>query len=193
MLIAFEGPAGVGKTFAANKLSGNNAIPNAIEPVYKTAQELAETEKGIAQCFDRVNWISRLIDRATFPNEPAQFIETSVFAMPDTHLVFKIFKRGYEFSDSSSGTLSREDAIMLNDVYRLMANSILSLNELQNYSLFKSVTIMEVYTSPLGTKSSQRVIEYSSPLHPWWGTSRTKLVHDDLSLLDLLLVEDASR
>lgn len=184
MLVAFEGPTNVGKTFAADKLSGGQSIRGADRAMYKSAQELVKKHPGTVMCFDEVAWFSYLTRSLAWP-AGHDYPISPVFAMPDTHLVFKLYKHGLAPEGSALEAL--------NQVYTNTAHSLMALNESREYTLFKSVTIMEVSTSPLDGGRQQEVMEFSSPLHPWWGTTQTRLVHDDLSLLDLLLTEEANR
>ena len=196
MLIAFEGPHGTGKTYGADKLSGGAALHNIDEATYRLAQPMYDQEKGVVTCFDQVGWISHMVDRLARPashpwgqGHPG----FTVFAMPDTHLVIKLFDR-YSAPGSlpDKGYASGEpDAV--NTAYAYQAHNLMAMNEASGYSLFKTITLLGNYKDKLSGQSRLRVIEFSSPLHPWWGSAQTRLVNDDLSLLDLLMVEEASR
>lgn len=182
MLIAFEGPDNLGKTYAAEKLSGGNVI-NYVEPEsYKFAQQTEATEKGLVQCFDGVSWISHAAYHLAMPRthcgDPAQI----VFPMPDTHLVFKVH-------EGDQVALAR-----INTTYVHQAKHLMALNEALEYSLFKTISIIGVSAVDVHSGlRKQAILEFSSPLHPWFGSTSTRLVTDDMSLLDLLMVEEARR
>lgn len=194
MLIAFEGADNVGRSSAADKLSGGHAIKYADKESYEEAQELAKTTKGITQCFDRIGWLSHLVYSMALPEFQEQYLpKFGVFAMPDVHLVFKIYKPGYEPMLEPGDGLESDTPAIVNQTYRSFAHTFMALNEARGYSLFKTVSIMEVFTEPLSGAVQQKLVEYSTPLHPWWGTRQTQLVRDELGLYDLLLTEDSAR
>lgn len=196
MLIAFEGPHGTGKTYGADKLSGGNAIHNVDEATYQLSRPMPGDDKGVVTCYDQVGWISHMVDRLARPDAHPWAKDHpgfTVFAMPDTHLVVKLYDRS-----STPGTLPDKgymigDPEAINTAYAFQARNLMAMNEASNYSLFKSVTLLAYAKNKQSGSSYLRVLEFSSPLHPWWGSTQTRLVNDDLSLLDLLMVEEASR
>lgn len=195
MLIAFEGPDNVGKSYSAEALSAYPPIYNATKGNYPAAQILAGSEKGTVLCFDRIDWLTHMVYRLAMPDREWNDARIrTVFAMPDTHLVFK------EHHPSSVPAEDREEGYpvgaptAVSAVYSQVSRMIMSLNEMQGYNLFKTVTIMEVSnnTDPDHGGFYQRIKEFSSPLHTY-GTVATKLVHDEVSLLEFLLEEDKNR
>lgn len=193
MLIAFEGPDNTGKSHSAQALSAMPPIYNATKENYPDAQSLVSVEKGLVQCFDRIDWLTHMAYRLALPdhewNDPRV---RTVFAMPDTHLVFKLHHmHSVPASDEEEG-YAEGVPLNVNDMYTHLSYMIMQLNEVRNYSLFKTVTIMEVSKDDLTGEFHQRVKDFSSPLYPW-GSVQTKLVKDDESLLELLLHEEARR
>lgn len=181
MLIAFEGPHHQVNTASANRLGGGRSIPKAVPSAYKDAQQVEKDNVGLVQCFDGIGWFSGLAHtmvandgdyRASGPHQ--------IFSMPDVHLVFQLTRRN-QAGDTP-----------LNRVYTNLAHSFMALNESQDYRLFKSVTIVEYLTDPLHQVPRMEVAEFSSPLqNPWRTSMQARLVHDDLSLFDMLAFEDA--
>lgn len=181
MLIAFEGPHLQVNTATANRLGGGRSIPNAVPSAYMDAQRVEEHDKGLVQCFDGIGWMTSLAYVMT-SNEEGDQASTphQMFSMPDTHLVFQLTRRN-QAGDTP-----------LNQVYTNLAHTFMALNESQDYKLFKSVTIVEYLTDPLHQAPRMEVAEFSSPLQsPWRPSIQARLVHDDLSLFDMLAFEDA--
>lgn len=193
MLIAFEGPDNTGKSHSAAALSAGEPIYNATTENYQQAKEDMQGQRGLAQCFDRIDWLSHMTYRLALPghewNDPRV---RTVFAMPDTHLVFKLHHPlSVPSSDYEEGYAEGVPR-SVNDMYMHMAHVLLQLNEVRNYSLFKTVTIMEVSHDELTGAFFQRIVEFSSPLYPW-GSLGAKLVKDNQSLLEFLQAEEARR
>lgn len=184
MLIAFDGPKGVGKARAADLLGGGYHAGTADQLSYAGAVDRVASEKGVAHCFTGVGWVSHLAHRLAEPSsETTRTPAYPVFAMPDAHLVIKKFHVGYVPDGLES----------INRSYEHIGRMLLSLNEGQDYALFKTVTLVDVYSTPLDSTQKLEIDAHSSPLHPWWGTPRVRRVASDLSLFDLLLEEDSVR
>lgn len=181
MLIAFEGPHHQANTVSANRLSGGQSISKAVPRTYAGAQRVEEHDKGLVQCFDGIGWMSGLAHAMTSSDSDHRVSAPyQMFSMPDTHLVFQLTRRN-QAGDTP-----------LNQVYTNLAHTFMALNESQDYKLFKSVTIVEYLTDPLHQVPRVEVTEFSSPLQSPWRTSiQARLVHDDLSLFDMLAFEDA--
>ncbi len=181
MLIAFEGPHHQANTVSANRLSGGQSVSKAVPRTYVGAQQIEEHDKGLVQCFDGINWVSGLANAMTSSDsDNLVSVPYQMFSMPDTHLVFQLTRRN-QAGDTP-----------LNQVYTNLAHTFMALNESQDYTLFKSVTIVEYLTDPLNQAPRMEVAEFSSPLQSSWRTSiQARLVHDDLSLFDMLAFEDA--
>lgn len=181
MLIAFEGPLHGANTAAANKLGGGRSTPKVVPTAYKDAQRIEESNAGIVQCFDGIGWLSGLAKTMVGNNGDYRVsVPHQMFSMPDVHLVFQLVRR------------NRADDTPLNQVYTNLAHSFMALNESQDYKLFKTVTIVEYLTDLHHPASHMEVTEFSSPLQsPWQASVQTRLVHDELSLFDMLAFEDA--
>lgn len=194
MLIAFEGPDHVGRLEAADRLSGGQAVPKLTRSYYRDALQVAEANKGIVQCFDGIGWLSHLVHRLALADGPGQEADAhTVFTMAETHLVFKLFRRGEEPGIEEAEAHKLGDPSVVNQVYTSFAHTLMALNESQDFALFKSVTIAEAFTDPLDGAKRMEVLEFSSPLQSPWHTSiRARLIQDDLSLFDMLSIEDAS-
>lgn len=181
MLIAFEGPHHQVNTASANRLGGGRSIPKAVPSAYKDAQQVEKDNVGLVQCFDGIGWIAGLA-HAMIGDEVGHRVSAphQMFSMPDAHLVFQLTRRN-QAGDTP-----------LNRVYTNLAHSFMALNESQDYKLFKSVTVVEYLIDPLNQAPRMEVTEFSSPLQsPWKPSIQTRLVHDDLSLFDMLAFEDA--
>lgn len=193
MLIAFEGPDNVGKSHSAIEISAFPPIYNATKENYSAAQLLVSAQKGTVQCFDRIDWLTHMAYRLALPdhewNDPRV---RTVFAMPDTHLVFKLHHLSTVPASDAEEGYAEGVPMNVNDMYTHLSHMIMQLNEVRNYSLFKTVTIMEVSKDDLTGEFHQRVKEFSSPLYPW-GAIETRLVKDNTTLLELLLREEARR
>lgn len=195
MLIAFEGPDHEGRSAAAQRLSGGQAVPKLTRSYYQDALRVARDNKGIVQCFDGIGWLSSLVHRLAEPNGPdvVEADPQTVFTMADTHLVFKLFRRGEEPGSEEAEAHKLGGPAVVNQVYTSFAHTFMALNEARDFALFKSVTIAESFTDPLDGAKRMEVLEFSSPLQSPWHTSiRARLIQDDLSLFDMLSIEDAS-
>lgn len=181
MLIAFEGPHHQANTVSANRLGGGQPVSKAVPRTYVSARQIEEHDKGLVQCFDGIGWMSGLAHAMTGDEVEYQVSAPyQMFSMPDTHLVFQLTRRN-QAGDTP-----------LNQVYTNLAHTFMALNESQDYKLFKSVTIVEYLTDPLNQAPHMEVAEFSSPLQsPWRPSIQARLVHDDLSLFDMLAFEDA--
>lgn len=193
MLIAFEGPDNTGKSHSAQAISAMPPIYNATKENYSPAQLIVGSEKGLVQCFDRIDWLTHMAYRLALPdhewNDPRV---RTVFAMPDTHLVFKLHHEGTVPSRDDEEGYADGSPSLVNSTYEHVSHFLMWLNESRDYSLFKTVTIMEVHQDDKTGLFIQRVKAFSSPLYPW-GSPQTRLVNDDNSLLELLQHEEARR
>lgn len=196
MLIAFEGPDNTGKSHSAAELTSFDAPTyNATKESHASLSQAVFSEKGIVGTFDRIDWLTHMAYRLALPDHEWNDARVrTVFAMPDTHLVFKLHHAlSVPASDAEEG-YGDGVPLSVNDMYTHLSYMIMQLNEVRNYSLFKTVTIMEVSnnTDPDHEGFYQRIKEFSSPLYPW-GSIETRLVKDNATLLELLLHEEARR
>lgn len=193
MLIAFEGPDNTGKSHSAQQLSAFPPIYNATKENHAAAQLIVGAQKGLVHCFDRIDWMTHMAYRLALPdhewNDPRV---RTVFAMPDTHLVFKLHHVGMVPSRDDEEGYKEGVPRSVNDMYIHLSRVFMILNEARDYSLFKTITIMEVINDPSDGSFSQRIVDFSSPIYPW-GSVGTRLVHDDASLLEFLYNEESAR
>ena len=190
MLIAFEGPDKAGKSTSACNLSSSLPIYNATKENYTETLQEMQGESGVVQCFDRIDWLTHMAYRLALPdhewNDPRV---RTVFAMPDTHLVFKLHEKSLagHISDElyMDGTLAT-----VNDMYSFLSQMIMDLNETRDWALFKTVTILEVRND--GDEFSSRLVYFSSPVFKYIEVAKNT-VHDDQTLLELLQYEDSQR
>lgn len=191
MLIAFEGPDNVGKSYAADKLGAGWVTYRADEDSYLAAARQDTLELGIVQCFDRVGWITDLVYRLALPDRewPGTPHTYSHFAMPDAHLVFKLYRLGLVPADGYEEGYSHDEILRVNEIYHRVARFLARINEEQDYKLFKTISVLQV----VKPEAPLRLTMYSSPLSFPFEDPRTKNVNSDLSLLDLLTEENALR
>ena len=192
MLIAFEGPDKAGKSTSACNLSSSLPIYNATKENYTETLQEMQGESGVVQCFDRIDWLTHMAYRLALPdhewNDPRV---RTVFAMPDTHLVFKLHEKSLagHISDElyTDGTLST-----VNDLYSFLSRMIMDLNEAREWTLFKTVTILEVSNDMSSGTFTSRLLYFSSPVFKFIDVAKQR-VHVDEDLLLLLQYEDSQR
>ena len=192
MLIAFEGPDKAGKSTSACNLSSSLPIYNATKENYTETLQEMQGESGVVQCFDRIDWLTHMAYRLALPDHEWNDARVrTVFAMPDTHLVFKLHEKSLSghISDElyTDGTLAT-----VNDLYLLLSRMIMDLNEAREWALFKTVTILEVSNDLSAGTFTSRLLHFSSPVFKFIDVARQR-VHDDETLLELLQYEDSQR
>lgn len=195
MFIAFEGPDNVGKsTSAANLASTGVANYNATKDdhLHIIGTQDGNDEPGWVHTYDRIDWFSHMVYRLALPeHEWNDERPRTVFAMPDTHLVIKLHhpQLAELIADElyETGTLAR-----VNPVYYHFADFFMALNKERGYTLFKTVSIMEVLNDPRHGTFSQRLMAFDSPAFEW-GTVGSRLVDSDESLLELLRYDEQQR
>ena len=190
MLIAFEGPDKAGKSTSACNLSSSLPIYNATKENYTETLQEMQGESGVVQCFDRIDWLTHMAYRLALPgHEWNDSRVRTVFAMPDTHLVFKLHERGLAGGIADElyeiGTLAT-----VNDLYGHLAWFIMDLNKQRDWALFKTVTILNVRNE--GDEFSSRLVHFSSPVFKYIEVAKNT-VRDDQTLLELLQYEDSQR
>lgn len=189
MLIAFEGPDKTGKTTMANALS---YIDSAVYSVTKQNYEFErapfqeDVAEGIVQTFDRIDWLTHMVYRLALPefewHDPRV---RTVFAMPDTHLVFKLHdtKSALKVEDElyQSGTVKT-----VNDMYEMVASFFMYLDQRAFQRLYKSVSIMRVGRNSSTGEFTQNITEtsaYSYGIQPKWINVPIKEPYDLVSFL----------
>ncbi len=190
MIIAFEGPDKAGKSTSATALDHKN------EPHYNMTKEshalalLADAqEAGLVRTFDRIDWMTHMVYRLALPGyEWNDERPRTVFTAPDTHLVFKVHDPA--MAARIDDELYKGDKVaQVNAFYWHYAEHMIELNESRNFSLFKTVTILEVKNDPSEGTYQARIVDFSSPV-TGLGASRPM---DDKGLLELLTYEDQQR
>lgn len=191
MIIAFEGPDNTGKTTDAAALHHTSTAPyNMAKDSHADALALHASTPGLVTAFDRIDWFTHMAYRLALPEKEWNDARVrTVFAAPDTHLVFKLHSPQTVPSKDSEEGYNDGDPARVNDMYFNLSQMFMSLNEAQGYSLFKTITLMEVISDPKDGSFSQRVIDFSSPASSW-GSMSNKLVTDSASLLEMLQYED---
>lgn len=159
MMIAFEGPDKTGKSTSAKELC-YSGVPtyNMNVDNYKRVRESLQGEATITHCFDRIDWLTHLVYRLALPGyEWNDERPRTVFAAPDTHLVFKLHKDASLPTDElyRGGQLAK-----VNSMYYSWIRWLTELNEDLNYSLYKTISLMEV---DLSNGFSQHMVFCSSP------------------------------
>lgn len=189
MLIAFEGPDNVGKSTSATTLSAMPPIYNATKENHAAAQLLVGAEKGTIECFDRIDWLTHMVYRLALPDHEWNDARVrTVFAMPDTHLVIKVHHESTVPQDDTEEGYAAGKPHRVNSMYRHYAHFLMSANELMDFALFKTISLVKVYNN-LGTgEYMQRLMEFSSPVT--LSTVASRLVYNDETLVRLLEYED---
>lgn len=159
MLIVFEGPDKTGKSTAAAELSYSK-IPtyNMTLENYKRHLHILKDEPTITHCYDRIDWFTHMVYRLALPGyEWNDERPRTVFAAPEAHLVFKLHK---------PGTLTVKDELYedeqlaaVNDMYYHMLSWLSDLNADLGFTLFKTVSLMQVDRS--GDYSQQMLFCHS--------------------------------
>ncbi|QDK03705.1 thymidylate kinase [Microbacterium phage Zenitsu] len=188
MFIAFEGPDKTGKSTSAANLAGNGeAIYNTTKDKHEVMQKDHLEAPEIPITYDRIDWLTHMVYRLAMPGHEWNDARVrTVFAMPDTHLVFKIHTSASLITDE---LYNMGDLVRVNAGYYYASGMLAQINHEQDYNLFKSITVMEVDHNQETGEFSQRLAIFDAPGFPW-GTQYEKLVHDDESLLDLLRYAD---
>lgn len=188
MFIAFEGPDKTGKSTSAANLAGSGtAIYNARKDVHELMQKDHLEAPEIPITYDRIDWLTHMAYRLSMPDHEWNDDRVrTVFAMPDTHLVFKFHTEASLITDElyNQGALVRTNA-----AYFYISGMLAQINHEQDWNLFKSISVMQVAHNQETGEFSQSLAHFSAPGFPW-GTQYEKLVHDDESLLDLLRYAD---
>lgn len=184
MIIAFEGPDKVGKSTTADTLSSiGESVYNLTEAEYRDIQGI----EGTVETVDRVSWITHMVYRLALPHfEWDSHTEGyPVFSMPDTHLVFKTHDVTFSYLDKVPADVlyTSQESKDINKFYHIYAGQLMRMNEMLNFSLFKSISLVEVKNN--GERYSQAVSMVSSRDFSAQGKN-TAHIDSDLRLLKLL-------
>lgn len=144
MFIAFEGPDNVGKSTSATKLAHDGvAVYNATKPAHHGYQLLGFAESELPVTYDRIDWFSHMVYRLALPDrEWNDERPRTVFAMPDTHLV--VFTHHPQLAEFTADEVVDTPIGKVNPMYYYFGDYFLRLNQQTDFSLFKSVTLIEV-------------------------------------------------
>lgn len=186
MFIAFEGPDNTGKSTSAAALAASGtAIYNARKDVHTLMQKehLEATELPIT--YDRIDWLTHMAYRLALPDrEWNDDRNRTVFAMPDTHLVFKLHHFRHE--NFTADEVVDTPIAPVNQAYEHTAYWLMRLNKYQGYNLFKSIGIIEVQNT--GTGYTQRMVDFDSASMGYDDAQvpLSRLVTNDNDLLEFL-------
>lgn len=188
MLIAFEGPDEVGKSTSASNLSSyGSPIYNATKDNY--AEALCDHQKmtldGVIT-FDRIDWFSHMVYRLALPtHEWNDDRPRTVFAMPETHLVLKLHHPTSIIEAPDEPGYNPEKVSAANEMYYYQVDFLMRLNKAKGYSLFKSVSIVEVVNDQKTRDFSQELVAFDSPVSTFFDVRRMG-IRSDIDLLELL-------
>ena len=193
MFIAFEGPDKTGKSTSADNLAfDGKGIYNVTKEVHEEWRREMNDQPELPITYDRIDWLTHMAYRLALPDHEWNDARVrTVFAMPDTHLVFKLHEKSLagHISDElyTDGTLST-----VNDLYSFLSRMIMDLNEAREWTLFKTVTILEVSNDMSSGTFTSRLLYFSSPVFKFIDVAKQR-VHVDEDLLLLLQYEDSQR
>ena len=202
MFIAFEGPDNTGKsTSALNLIRGRDAerlerapLYNMTKQMHRHQQEGLESSRGlgVVQTYDRIDWFTHMVYRLSMPDRDWNDDRPrTVFAMPDTHLVVKLHHP--QLAELISDELYETGKLALvNPMYYYFADFFTGLNQQQGFSLFKTVSVMEVLNDPRDGSFSQRLVEFSSPVLEWSDVGDLEVASDE-DLLEVLRYDERCR
>ncbi len=167
MLIIFEGPDKTGKSTSAANLSAGESVYNATKGnVALAKQQLADTPE-VVQAFDRLDWFTHMVYRLALPEHEwnDERIRT-VFGEPEAHLVINLHHPDTAalISDElyEDGTLDR-----VNQNYAMQASALMGLNAMNDFALFKSISVFEVFNHESTGEYRKNLIEFAGPVFPW--------------------------
>lgn len=144
MFIAFEGPDFTGKSTTAAKLAHDNvALYNATKPMHEQNRRQYADSPELPVTYDRIDWFSHMVYRLALPDrEWNDDRPRTVFAMPDTHLV--VFTHHPQLAEFRADEVVDTPIGKVNPMYYYFADYFMRLNKQTEFSLFKSVTLIEV-------------------------------------------------
>ena len=187
MFIAFEGPDKTGKSTSALEVahSEDGVFYNARKELHANLQGQYTSEPELPVTYDRIDWLTHMVYRLAMPTREWNDARVrTVFAMPDTHLVFKLHSAEYIRSIKDE-LYSRGDLVPVNFAYELMADYLRLMNQAQDFKLFKSISVVEVSNDPATGEFKQELVKFAGPAHPW-GTGADQPVTTNAALLEML-------
>lgn len=160
MNIAFEGVDGTGKSTSTKNSFHSDVFYSIDKATYNDLCTHKDENAGVDFAFDRIDWLTHLVYRLALPDyEWNDARVRTVFAMPDTHLVFKIHKHLEHVTDE---LYTKEQLLTINNTYCKFAYFLESLNQSMGYTLFKTITLIEVDRAE--NSFQQNLIFFSSPV-----------------------------
>lgn len=177
MLIAFEGPDNVGKSTSASALTSfDSHIYNATKSNYRRAITALGGDRSLTQTFDRIDWFTHMVYRLAYPERDWNDDRPrTVFAMPDTHFVLKMHSAlTVSLIEDLGDGIEKGKLAAANEMYYYQFDFLTQLNRYKGYSLFKTMSIMEVTSDPESDNFTQRMVAFDSPTNGW---SRDMLLH----------------
>lgn len=195
MFIAFEGPDNVGKSTSASALTSfDSHIYNATKANHRRAQvAMGDEAATLVQTFDRVDWFTHMVYRLAFPQRDWNDDRPrTVFAMPDTHFVLKMHHPVLvDLIEDIDDGIEKGKLGAANEMYFYQFDFLMALNRMKDYSLFRTMSIVEVANDPRDGTFTQKLVAFDSPNN---GFTRDMLLHrlvdSDQSLLAFLREED---
>lgn len=188
MFIAFEGPDNTGKsTSAANLASDGKPFYNATKEGHAERAAFSDRvqEPDLVMTYDRIDWFSHMVYRLALPDREWNDARArTVFAMPDTHLVVKLHRP--DLANFTAEEVVDTPISQVNPLYYYFADFLMDLNRVRNYSLFKSISMVEVVNDPRDGSFSQSLVAFDSAAFSGDRISQltlSRLVHTDEDLL----------
>lgn len=168
MLIAFEGPDETGKSSSATELSHNHKPHYNATKMSHTLALVAEAEEPfLVRTFDRIDWFTHMIYRLAMPTRDWNDDRPrTVFAMPTTHLVVKLHEPSRaEQIATTDEPYQKGELVEVNGMYGVGLNFLLHANRLQDFELFKTISVMVVDNDQSGKLHSftQRLLFTDRP------------------------------
>lgn len=186
MFIAFEGPDETGKSTSAKTLAtSGEAIYNIQREQYKAIMGMGIPEARVAT-FDRVDWLTHMVYRLALPHKDwhDDRIRT-VFAMPETHLVLKIHHpQMVELVEARGEGYATSDLGKVNELYWHQIDFLAQWNLRTDYSLFKSISVMQVIHDQPNNHFQQALAWHWSK--DYTASAYEKIVDSDERLLEFL-------
>jgi len=191
MFIAFEGPDNTGKsTTAASLATDNVGLYNATKSMHESMREDYATwhdvEPDTVATYDRIDWFSHMVYRLALPDrEWNDERPRTVFAMPDTHLV--LFTHHPQLAEFTADEVVDTPIGKVNPMYYYFGDYFMKLNKQVEFSLFRSVTMIEVVNDQKNDVYLWKPYAFSSPIGDIVDNiGAVTLVTDPESLLDFL-------
>lgn len=185
MFIAFEGPDNVGKsTSAANLASDGVAVYNATDEIHKGFHQLNQDEPDGVITYDRIDWLTHMVYRLALPDREWNDARVrTVFGMPDTHLVLKLHRP--DTANFTADEVVDTPIARVNPTYWTVVDMLARLNAFSNYSLFKSISMIEVVNTE--DSYSQQMVWHDNPSWSGYdGNILARMITNDDDLLAFL-------